>query len=414
MAELKQDGPVADVASQGEVRHLQVAMHEHHDQLALMVWQAESQRGVVSQPATDLTVILFKPLARVVQQQRQVQQLFVMNLTVRLSERAIVRREPLGRFDRPQRVFINREVVVLVELQQAANVSPAGQHRFHHACVMQIAQCLPERAGVLQQREERLRCLRRELSRRLQLLRPNELQQSGGDSHAAANRREEQLQDTFQGAAHRRAMLSRDIERFAADVIDVVDAVGREVLHQPVSPRRGLRTRDEPPRDGSHGRAVLEVLLHEPFHGSLSGKWFDLALSRNSQLIVARKNVLFLVSGKMQVDAQRGQEFVSVQQPPRVILIYRPVQSERVKITGPVCGEANPTNQMQVAQRSQRSLHIGFELLCRRRLLGSLGVARGHGFGNELPRPRFHRTLKLSHELLAQRCDAPQRSHVHE
>ena len=93
-------------------------MHEHHDQLALMVWQAESQRGVVSQPATDLTVILFKPLARVVQQQRQVQQLFVMNLTVRLSERAIVRREPLGRFDRPQRVFINREVVVLVELMK--------------------------------------------------------------------------------------------------------------------------------------------------------------------------------------------------------------------------------------------------------------------------------------------------------
>ena len=77
------------------------------------------------------------------------QQLFVMNLTISLSERAIVRRESLGRFDRPQCVFIDREVVVLIELQQAANVPPTGQHRLHYAGVVQITQRLPERSGVL-------------------------------------------------------------------------------------------------------------------------------------------------------------------------------------------------------------------------------------------------------------------------
>ena len=70
----------------------------------------------------------------------------MMNLTISLADRAGIVQKPFGCFDGSQRMLVDREMVILIELQQAPDMLPAGENGFENARFMQSPQGDPELA----------------------------------------------------------------------------------------------------------------------------------------------------------------------------------------------------------------------------------------------------------------------------
>ena len=59
-----------------------------------------------------------------------------------------------GRFDRTQTMFVDREFVIFVELQQAAGMSERRNQSLQHAQFVQIAQQFAQPRRLRQERQE--------------------------------------------------------------------------------------------------------------------------------------------------------------------------------------------------------------------------------------------------------------------
>jgi hypothetical protein len=77
MAELQNQVGIRQVAAQGVVRHIEVAVHEKHELLAVPRRQSQPFRHAFRDPPPHLPVVLFEALSQIVQQQSEVQDLLV-------------------------------------------------------------------------------------------------------------------------------------------------------------------------------------------------------------------------------------------------------------------------------------------------------------------------------------------------
>src|SRR5262249_32983652 len=93
-----------------------------HDQLAIVFRQLELFRNALGQLGALFGVVDGEPFARIVQKQREVQQVLAPDLTIGQADRAAVFEPAAGGLHRPDRVLVDRVLVIVVELNEAADM----------------------------------------------------------------------------------------------------------------------------------------------------------------------------------------------------------------------------------------------------------------------------------------------------
>ena len=97
-----------------------VANQEHHE-LCLVIVQTEPLGRIHSDSLADETVVLFLPLADIVNEQREMQQVFPLDLAIDPAHKAVRSADLFGLTHREQAVLVHGVLVVGVELHEAAD-----------------------------------------------------------------------------------------------------------------------------------------------------------------------------------------------------------------------------------------------------------------------------------------------------
>jgi len=147
---------IGQVASHRDLFHVEVVPDQEHQQVAIGPGQLEPLPDVRRQPGSHFAVMFGEALAQVVQQQRQVQQQLVVDRPAGRPDRPGVVQERVAGVDRPQRVFIDGEVVVLVELHQAAGMLDFRQQSLEHADLVHAPQHRPQETRTIENVPEQL------------------------------------------------------------------------------------------------------------------------------------------------------------------------------------------------------------------------------------------------------------------
>src|SRR5690606_11050018 len=85
--------------------------------------QMQPRTNLFGNPPADLAVLLLEAFAKIMQQQRQVKSLLLGDVAVSFADRIFAIGDAGDMLDRLEAVFVDGELVVLVELQQAAGRS---------------------------------------------------------------------------------------------------------------------------------------------------------------------------------------------------------------------------------------------------------------------------------------------------
>ena len=275
--------------------------------------QTQVVRRFGRQPAPHLAVILHETFAQVVDQQGQVQHPLVLDAAVGDAQRTVVRQE-LGRaFHGPNRVLVDRVLVISVELHQSAGVGHRGNDFLQHPQLVQSPQEFAQHSGLRNQRQEPLRSLRRHLDLRAMDhrfadrppgRRMDAILVAIGQVHQPQHLgeiRTDLLQTTARG---------RDMQRIDAEV--AIDVVAEDRPNQGQQGSPPFRFRQEVGNRVLHFVGMLDVVTQE----SLDGQ--QLAIARvaeslgNPQLLIAAQYILRPSRLKMQFVAQTQQELMGL------------------------------------------------------------------------------------------------------
>ena len=222
---------VARVAAEGQVVHPQVLVHEELDDLRLVRLQAQPPAGLLGDLQSHLAMVFQQPLAQVVDQQGQVQKVLVLQPAIDAPHRPRVVQQPLGELHRADAMLIDRVLVVLVELQQAAGPGEIGEEPLQDRRVVQVAEQRAQAAGVGQQREEMPAGLRRRGTLRSgsrARLAADLFPREGRDGHVVQVGQIDHLHDRRQIAAEPRQAAARDHHAHGADQVVRLDTVAEE------------------------------------------------------------------------------------------------------------------------------------------------------------------------------------------
>ena len=99
---------------------------------------------------SDFAVVVVVALAQIVDQQGEVQQPLVPQIAISSAHRPRVVEELGGAFHRAQAMFVDRVLVVIVELHKVARMLQSGDELLEHAQFMQLAQQMGQPAGLTQ------------------------------------------------------------------------------------------------------------------------------------------------------------------------------------------------------------------------------------------------------------------------
>ena len=96
-------------------------MHQKAQRARLLLVKAQASRDVLGNGLSDLAVVFLAPLPKVMQEDRQMKQIFSADLLIDLLENPWLLAQFLCFRDRQQAVLIHRVLVVLVELHQPSD-----------------------------------------------------------------------------------------------------------------------------------------------------------------------------------------------------------------------------------------------------------------------------------------------------
>ena len=124
--------------------------------LCIGLGESQSLRDVQCDAAADFAVVFDMALAQVMQQQCQMQEPLVLDLAVRAANRTVVVEEVRGPLHGEQGVLVDGVLMVLVELQQTADMRPLRDYAFQQFEIVQQTQhfCQP---GRLRQQRAKMR-----------------------------------------------------------------------------------------------------------------------------------------------------------------------------------------------------------------------------------------------------------------
>ena len=135
---------------------MQMLVHQKLERLGLAQRQPQPLGGFLGNPQADFAVVFDKTLAQVVNQQGQVQRSLLLDAAVDAAQQARIGDEIGGPLDRQDAMLVDRVLVILVELQQAAGMREGGNDFFQHAQLVQPPQQLAQPAGLRDQRQKLL------------------------------------------------------------------------------------------------------------------------------------------------------------------------------------------------------------------------------------------------------------------
>src|SRR5712691_6445489 len=95
--------------------------NQKHQELCLVIVQAEPLPHIRGDALADDTMILLLPLADIVDEQREMQEIFSLDFPVHTSQKAVCTSELFGLTQRQQVVLVYRILVVGIELHEAAD-----------------------------------------------------------------------------------------------------------------------------------------------------------------------------------------------------------------------------------------------------------------------------------------------------
>jgi hypothetical protein len=101
--------------------HQEMVANEKHQELCLVIIHAEPLGHIHGNPLTDEAVVLFLPLTDIVNEQRKVQQVFPLDLTIDSAQEAVRGADLFGLTHREQAVLVHGVLVVGIELHEAAD-----------------------------------------------------------------------------------------------------------------------------------------------------------------------------------------------------------------------------------------------------------------------------------------------------
>ena len=254
---------VARIAAEGEVIHPQMLVDEKLDDLRLVRLKAQPPAGLLGDFQSDLAVIFQQPLAQVVDQQGEVQEMLVLQPSINPPHRPRVVKQPLGELDGPDAMLIDRVLVILIELQQPAGTGEIGKEALQDRHVMQVAKERSQAAGMGQQGEKMAAGLGRQLGRQVRRLVANFFPGKRGDRHVVQVGQVDHLHDRREVAAEPRQAAPRDHHADGADQVIRLDMVAKEDRQGLVEPWvcRGLR--QELRGHVADAVRMAEVVAHE-------------------------------------------------------------------------------------------------------------------------------------------------------
>ena len=188
---------VGRVAAKRQMVQVHVLVNEEPQDLGFVRRKPQPRGRVGGDLQPHFAMILQTPLAEVVDQQRQMQQMLLRNRPVDSAHRPGVRRKLRGELHRPQAVLVDRVLVILIELQQSPGVLELGNEPFEQAGAVQVAQQRRQaaRGWAKQRKEMATRLGRRRRRGKLRGLVPNRLPGRGGDRHIVEIRQIDQPHD---------------------------------------------------------------------------------------------------------------------------------------------------------------------------------------------------------------------------
>ena len=367
---LQQQRRVAEIPSKRGDGHRQVLSDQERDRVGVGRGQSQPRSHAAGQLFAQHAVVFDIPLGGIVQEQGQVQQVATPQAPRRFRQHAPLVEQRFSRLNRPQRVFVHRIGVVLVELQQAADMLELGQHIFQQPDGEQFPQHPPHAPFVPQDREKAFRHLG---SRRLRPARcglPDRIPQVGRNLHPVARRQLVHLQqqsgvvqNQFPAAARGENLAGSHLE---IQVVAPRGAEAPELLPQlpgaiPVHKAGG---------DVGDRRHMQQVLSHELLDRALGGIPGEAKQASQPDLLLASQNLLRFPRMEMELGANAKQKLGPCHQAIRIGPVEMAPQPQQVEIGCPMGRVANPLHQLHIAQSPGRALDVGFELTVCATILG--------------------------------------------
>ena len=145
--------------------HQQVPSDQQTQRLGFVVGQVQSPGRFRCNACSHFAVIVVVAFSQVMHQQRQVQQSLVPQIAIGRPHRPRVVQETGGALHRPNTVLVDRVLVVVVELHQAAGVLHGRDKLLEHPQFVQAPQHVGQPARLAEQRQEPVDRVRRNLGR---------------------------------------------------------------------------------------------------------------------------------------------------------------------------------------------------------------------------------------------------------
>ena len=366
MRELHQGFGIGNVAAEGDVGHLEMPQHEPGHDLGRLRTEVQALRDALGDFCSDLGVRAAEALADVVQDDGQMQDVALLDGGVSRAERAGVSLERRTLLDGLQRMLVDSELVVLVELHQGPGVGDIRNEHFNQPGFVHAAQQRRQRPGVPQDVHEHRGGRLADFARQPRDGTGDRVLERPAGAHAVQRRGPVNAKDADEVFCDPSEMPGGGVDFARADLKDAVGPMREEEVVQASAKRRPAAERGKPAGRMDDHLGVLEVPLHEDFDGPLGRRRLDAHAVRDAKLLVAGQAVLGLAGGEMQIDPDVRQELPRFAERDRFIGGKLANELERIDVAGFKERVADPADEVQVAEASGGRLDVGLEFLGRR------------------------------------------------
>ena len=332
------------------MRHPEVAAHQELELPGLGVRQPQTLGRRFGDPLADDAVVFFVPLPQVVQQERKVQLPLLLNLPRHGAQAILAIEEPRRLLHGADAVLVDRELVVLVELQQAPRVGELGDHLLKRPQVVQPPQQPAELRRVVQDLQEPLAgrvAERRAVLRRRAV---DQVPRVLADPPIAQAGEVNQAERLVEPRHQLRATRLRGGDLTGVQAVVAFDVPPEHGANDRRHRRRGRSQVRHPRGEEPDMPGVAEVVPHELLDRQHAVAAVVGHLLRQPDLLTTVEGVVLFARVEVHVVADPQQELPRRGQPAVVELRQHALAAQPVEVADAGVDEPQPTQQVQVAE----------------------------------------------------------------
>ncbi len=337
-------------------------MHQEHQGPGLLLVEAQPRRRVFGQLPAHFTVVSLLPLAQVVQQHRQMEQILPGNLAIDLPEDARILPAGFCLGHSQQAVLIHSVLVVLIELHQPAH-RPEDRHDFFQQMRPVHGFQRSGRPGAgedIQEETAHLGSPEGFFRHRFDMP-MNVFEERRDDGHVIAPCNVEQPYQLSRGFQDGGAILFRDGQRGPSKDKVFFDSRCGEDAPEPPPDRHAPTTLHKPHGALVESHRMPVVLLHELFDRQQMRAIGETESGGQPDLLLKRQYLLRGAGVKMHEGANPPEKFSGFLQCEEIFVRNEAAIREFLDRARPVPRHAGPLQQVQISKPPLALLHVGFE-----------------------------------------------------